>query len=118
MRVFQEAYAAVGLGWVWRVYGTRLDRPLAFRHLKPVPLTPTPSNPTLHVSCNTCQRYNNPLAARVLDWGYRLFARYRTDITRGQSLQTLYEARRAARAAAADCERCAVSASTVESTSS
>jgi len=81
MRVFQEAYAAVGLGWVWRVY-------------------------------------NNLLAARLLDFGYRLFARYRTDLTRGQSLQTLYEARRAARAAATDCERCAASASSVENTSS
>ena len=61
MPVFQEAYAAVGLGWVWNVY-------------------------------------NNPLAARFLDFGYSLFARYRTDLTRGSSLESLYAARRVARA--------------------
>ena len=61
MPVFQEAYAAVGLGWVWSVY-------------------------------------NNPLAARFLDLGYSLFARYRTDLTRGSSLESLYAARRVARA--------------------
>merc|ERR1712008_489176 len=60
MPVFQEAYAAVGLGWVWAIY-------------------------------------NNPLAARFLDFGYSLFARYRTDLTRGSSLETLYAARRVAR---------------------
>jgi len=61
MPVFQEAYAAVGLGWVWSVY-------------------------------------NNPLAARFLDLGYSLFARYRTDLTRGSSLESLYAARRVVRA--------------------
>lgn len=61
MPVFQEAYAAVGLGWVWNIY-------------------------------------NNPLAARFLDFGYSLFARYRTDLTRGSSLESLYAARRVARA--------------------
>jgi len=61
MPVFQEAYAAVGLGWVWNVY-------------------------------------NNPLAARFLDFGYSIFARYRTDLTRGSSLEALYAARKVARA--------------------
>ena len=71
MPVFQEAYAAVGLGWVWAIY-------------------------------------NNPLAARFLDFGYSLFARYRTDLTRGSSLETLYAARRVARGAedAEVCETC------------
>ena len=41
MPVFQAAYAAVGLGWVWTVY-------------------------------------DNPVAAKVLDWGYSIFARFRT----------------------------------------
>ena len=61
MPVFQEAYAAVGLGWVWNVY-------------------------------------NNPLAARFFDLGYSIFAKYRTDLTRGSSLEALYAARRVARA--------------------
>ena len=73
MPVFQAAYDAVGLGWVWRVY-------------------------------------DNPLAAKVLDVGYDLFARFRTDLTRGSSLQALYAARRAARADA--CEACAEAART------
>ena len=53
--------------------------------------------------------YDNPLAARVLDLGYSLFARFRTDLTRGSSLEALYAARRAARAevrSAEDCEPC------------
>ena len=52
--------------------------------------------------------YDNPLAARLLDFGYALFARYRTNLTRGTSLEALYAARRAARAldGAADCETC------------
>ena len=49
--------------------------------------------------------YNNPLAAKCLDFGYSLFARYRTDLTRGTSLEALYAVRRAARDAA-DCESC------------
>ena len=68
MEVFQAAYAAVGLGWVWKMY-------------------------------------DNPLAARFLDWGYSLFARYRTDITRGSSLEALISARRAREA-----EACAAAA--------
>ena len=44
--------------------------------------------------------YDNPIAAKVLDFGYGLFARFRTDLTRGASLEALYAARRAARAAA------------------
>ena len=62
MPVFQAAYAAVGLGWVWSIY-------------------------------------NNPLAAKALDAGYSLFARYRTDLTRGSSLEALYAARKTAKAA-------------------
>lgn len=80
MPVFREAYAAVGLGWVWAIYDL-------------------------------------PLVARLLDAGYGWFARYRTDLTRGSSLEALYAARRAARSAegSADdsedgaCERCAAS---------
>ena len=68
MPVFQAAYAAVGLGWVWAVY-------------------------------------DNPFAARFLDLGYSIFARFRTDLTRGSSLEALVAARRAARAAE-DCEPC------------
>jgi predicted DCC family thiol-disulfide oxidoreductase YuxK len=69
MPVFQAAYSAVGLGWVWRIY-------------------------------------NNPIAAKLLDFGYSIFARYRTDLTRGSSLEALYSARRAARQATEDCESC------------
>ena len=76
MAVFQAAYDAVGLGWVWRVY-------------------------------------DNPLAAKFLDVGYALFARYRTDLTRGSSLEALVAARRARKSqegAAAEaegaCEAC------------
>lgn len=53
--------------------------------------------------------YDQPLAARILDFGYSLFARFRTDITRGSSLEVLVAARRASRAAAAAddyCEPC------------
>ena len=64
MPVFQEAYGAVGLGWVWRVY-------------------------------------DNKLMAGLLDAGYSLFARFRTDITRGSSLEALYAARKAANEAEA-----------------
>lgn len=39
--------------------------------------------------------YDNPVAARLLDVGYALFARYRTDLTRGSSLEALVAARRA-----------------------
>ena len=75
MPVFQAAYSAVGLGWVWRVY-------------------------------------DNPLAAKLLDLGYAIFARYRTDLTRGSSLEALVAARRArARGNEAatneECEMCA-----------
>ena len=44
--------------------------------------------------------YDNPVAARLLDVGYGLFARFRTDLTRGASLEALYAARRATRAEA------------------
>ena len=75
MPVFQAAYAAVGLGWVWAVY-------------------------------------DNPFAARFLDLGYSIFARFRTDLTRGSSLDALVAARRereadAAREAEADQEAAA-----------
>lgn len=70
MPVFQAAYAAVGLGWVWRIYDL-------------------------------------PIAAKILDWGYNLFARFRTDITRGSSLEALVEAhRRRQRVIADGCDAC------------
>ena len=43
--------------------------------------------------------YDNPVAARILDFGYALFARFRTDLTRGSSLEALYAARKAATSA-------------------
>lgn len=58
MQVFQEAYKAVGLGWVWAIY-------------------------------------ENPVAHAILDAGYGLFARCRTYLTRGTSLEALNAARRA-----------------------
>jgi predicted DCC family thiol-disulfide oxidoreductase YuxK len=61
MQVFQEAYKAVGLGWVWAIY-------------------------------------ENPVAHAILDAGYGLFARCRTYLTRGTSLEALNAARRARRA--------------------
>lgn len=67
MPVFQAAYAAVGLGWVWAIY-------------------------------------DNPVAAKIFDMGYSLFARYRTDLTRGSSLEVLISQRRAL--AAGECEPC------------
>ena len=81
MPVFQAAYSAVGLGWVWRVY-------------------------------------DNKYAAKFLDFGYSIFARFRTDITRGSSLEALAAARKVARRTSGssttsdvedDCEACAKS---------
>ena len=43
--------------------------------------------------------YDNKFMARLLDLGYALFARYRTDLTRGSSLEALYAARKAATSA-------------------
>ena len=93
MPVFREAYSAVGLGWV-----RSLQAPWAISH----PRSPMVSPPL------PCQQvwavYDIPVMAKLLDFGYSVFARYRTDITRGSSLEALFAARRAARAG--DCEPC------------
>ena len=50
--------------------------------------------------------YDNKVMAKLLDIGYGLFARFRTDITRGSSLEALYAARKAAK----EAEACAAKA--------
>ena len=50
-----------------------------------------------------------PLTKPVAQWGYDVFAKYRTSVTRGSSLESLveaYEARQASKQPIEDCDTC------------
>ena len=50
-----------------------------------------------------------PITKPVVQWGYNVFAKYRTSVTRGSSLESLveaYEARQASKQPTEDCVAC------------